>query len=235
MGGMALGSWLCARYSPRWRNLLLGYALTEAVVGLLALAFHGLFTTALAVSYDHVLPWLAGTPSTTAYRWALSALLILPASVLLGMTFPLMSAGVLRLFPGRPGRSIAMLYFTNSIGAAVGVLASGFFLVRLLGLPGTIRLAGAINLLLGAAVWLLVRKVAPPGRSATRPGRADRGRVPCRPVAAAPRRVADHGKRQVDLVELDPLDEDAAVVQVTPHLGTARPSTRDGRPEEQDA
>lgn len=163
MGGMALGSWLCARYSPRWRNLLLGYALTEAVVGLLALAFHGLFTTALAVSYDHVLPWLAGAPSTTAYRWALSAILILPASVLLGMTFPLMSAGVLRLFPGRPGRSIAMLYFTNSIGAAVGVLASGFFLVRLLGLPGTIRLAGAINLLLGAAVWLLVRKVAPPG------------------------------------------------------------------------
>ncbi len=78
-------------------------------------------------------------------------------SVLLGMTFPLMSAGILRIFPDRPGRSVAMLYFTNSIGATVGVLASGFFLIRLAGLPGTIRIAGAINVALALAVWLLIR------------------------------------------------------------------------------
>lgn len=174
MGGMAIGSWLCARYSARWRNLLLGYALTEAVVGLLAVVFHAVFTASLAVSYDHVIPWLGGATAATSYRWILSALLILPESVLLGMTFPLMSAGVLRLFPDRPGRSIAMLYFTNSIGAAVGVLTSGFVLVRLLGLPGTIRLAGAVNLLLGLAVWLLVRQAAPPGAVPT-PDSAARG------------------------------------------------------------
>ena len=163
MGGMAVGSWLCARYSARWRSPLVGYALAEAAVGLLAVVFHTVFTTALALSYDHVIPWLGGAAATTAYKWTLSAFLILPASILLGMTFPLMTAGVLRLFPDRPGRSIAMLYFTNSIGAAVGVLTSGFVLVRLVGLPGTIRLAGAINLLLGLAVWLLVRQAAAAG------------------------------------------------------------------------
>ena len=178
MGGMAVGSWLCARYSARWRNLLLGYALTEAVVGLAAVGFHGAFTALLAVSYDRVIPWLGGAPSVSAYKWIVSALLILPEAVLLGMTFPLMSAGVLRLFPDRPGRSIAMLYFTNSIGAAVGVLVSGFVLVRHLGLPGTVRLAGAINLLLGLVVWLLVRRVGPAGAARiSEPGVRAAGRL----------------------------------------------------------
>src|SRR6476659_3339472 len=40
MGGMALGAWLVARFSPRLRNLLLAYALVEGVTGILALAFH---------------------------------------------------------------------------------------------------------------------------------------------------------------------------------------------------
>jgi MFS family permease len=87
--------------------------------------------------------------------------MILPQSVLLGMTFPLMSAGVLRAFPDRPGRSVALLYFTNSMGAAVGVLVSGFFLVRVAGLPGTIRIAGLLNLAVALALWYLASSRGP--------------------------------------------------------------------------
>src|SRR5262245_23380282 len=43
MGGMAVGSWLCGRWSVRWANLLRGYALAEAAIGLVALAFHSAF------------------------------------------------------------------------------------------------------------------------------------------------------------------------------------------------
>jgi spermidine synthase len=46
MGGMALGSWVCSRYSSRWKNLLAGYAITEGVIGLCALIFHPLFVGA---------------------------------------------------------------------------------------------------------------------------------------------------------------------------------------------
>ena len=73
------------------------------------------------------------------------------------MTFPLMSAGVIRRFPNTPGGSIAMLYFTNSIGAAIGVLASGFWFIEKFGLPGTIMTAGLINIALAVVVWMLVR------------------------------------------------------------------------------
>ena len=74
--------------------------------------------------------------------------------MLLGATFPLMSGGLLRRHPARPGEALAMLYFTNSLGAAAGVLASGFVMIERLGLPGTIQAAGALNLALAALVWV---------------------------------------------------------------------------------
>ncbi|HEY5678238.1 MAG TPA: hypothetical protein VIR81_15695, partial [Myxococcales bacterium] len=170
MGGMAAGSWLAARHGPRSRNLLRAYALTEAAIGALALVFHEVFVAGTAWAYDSSFLRYA------AFKWSLAAGLILPQCVLLGMTFPLMTAGLLRRFPDRPGRSVALLYFTNSLGAAVGVLASGFWLVGAVGLPGTVRTAGAINLCVAAAVWALARGSEPlPAEAApVRPARRDR-------------------------------------------------------------
>src|SRR6267143_1263251 len=155
MGGMAIGSWLCSRWSGAWGNLLRGYALAEALIGLAALAFHPVFVAATDAAYASILPALGGEIPATLFKWTLAGLLILPQSVLLGMTFPLMSAGLIRRYPAAPGESLAMLYFTNSFGASIGVLASGFFMIEKLGLPGTVQSAGALNLALAAVVWLL--------------------------------------------------------------------------------
>src|SRR5688572_14824637 len=54
MGGMALGAWLASRWSPRWRNLLLAYALIEVVIGLAALVFHPTFLVATGLAFDHL-------------------------------------------------------------------------------------------------------------------------------------------------------------------------------------
>ena len=155
MGGMAVGSWLCSRRSERWKNLLRGYSIAEGVIGLAALAFHPVFVAATESAYTSILPALGGEVSASLFKWALAGALILPQSVLLGMTFPLMSAGLIRRYPGAPGETLAMLYFTNSFGAAIGVLASGFVLIEAVGLPGTVQAAGALNLALAAAVWSL--------------------------------------------------------------------------------
>ncbi len=176
MGGMAFGSWICSRYSVRWKNLLIGYALAEALIGLFAILFHTVFDQAVRISYTAIIPLFDSAALANLYKWALSALLILPQSILLGMTFPLMSAGIIRSAPQKTGKIIALLYFTNSMGAAIGVLASGFVLIRFLGLPGTIRLAGLINIAIALAVWLLVkRQPAAPLR-----GDAERDKVPAR-------------------------------------------------------
>jgi spermidine synthase len=183
MGGMAIGSWLCSRYSPRWENLLRGYAFTEGIIGLCALLFHPAFARTIDLSYTAIIPHIGNPATVSAFKYLVSTLMILPQSVLLGMTFPLMSAGILRLFPDRPGNSIAMLYFANSIGAAVGVMASGFLLIRLVGLPGTMVVAGLINLTLAATVWSLLKKtVAGPQETVAR----QQGKTKQRKGARAP-------------------------------------------------
>lgn len=165
MGGMALGAWGVSRFTHRIRNLLLAYAIAELGIGMLAMVFHRVFLAATGWAFDTVLPGL-GAGAVDVFKWSLASLLILPASILLGTTFPLMSAGIMRLHPDTGGRALAMLYFTNSFGAAFGVLASGFYLIDRAGLPGTILVAGLANVLLALVVWLLARRMEMPARAA---------------------------------------------------------------------
>ena len=157
MGGMALGSWTVAHYSSRIRQLLWGYVLVEGLIGILGIFFHQTFVAATNFSFASVIPALPAGLLIHAYKWSLAALLILPQSVLLGMTFPLISGGLIRRWPARPGETLATLYFTNSLGAAIGVLVSGFVLINAVGLPGTILTAGLLNISLALVIWAIVR------------------------------------------------------------------------------
>jgi predicted membrane-bound spermidine synthase len=155
MGGMGLGAWLTSRFTTRIANLLWGYALVEAVIGVSALAFHPAFGAITDWAYASLLPATCSAQGMCLSHWLLAAVLILPQSVLLGSTFPLMTGGVLRLAPHAPGRQLALLYFLNSIGAVVGVLASGFALIPHFGLPGALLTAGLGNIALALAVYFI--------------------------------------------------------------------------------
>jgi predicted membrane-bound spermidine synthase len=174
MGGMAIGAALAGRRSHRWRNLLAGYAAVEALIGAMALAFHATFVAVTDAAFDHLLPALGSPVAASAVKWTLGVALILPQSVLLGMTFPLMSGGLIRRYPATPGAALAMLYFTNSLGAGVGVLVAGFVMIERLGLPGTIQAAGLVNLAVAALTVLLARAAAPEAGPIPRAARASR-------------------------------------------------------------
>jgi spermidine synthase len=167
MGGMALGSWLVSRYSAGLRQLLWGYLLVEALIGIFGILFHRAFVTTTDLSFARVIPELPVGWVISAYKWSLAALLVLPQSVLLGMTFPLISGGIIRRWPDRAGETLSTLYFTNSLGGALGVLVSGFVLIGLVGLPGTTLTAGLLNVALALAVWLVVRRQTEPPPLAT--------------------------------------------------------------------
>ncbi len=64
--------------------------------------------------------------------------------------------------------------FTNCLGAAIGVLVSGFFLIDRVGLPGTLLTAGLLNILLAIVVWFLAKTNH--GRAIRRPSLASRRR-----------------------------------------------------------
>src|SRR5687767_13526881 len=78
MGGMALGSWLMARYSHRITNLLLGYAIVEGVIGLMGLIFHGTSTSVTGWVFNSVLPNLDSVAAAHFVKWSIGAVLILP-------------------------------------------------------------------------------------------------------------------------------------------------------------
>jgi spermidine synthase len=158
LGGMSLGAVLISRRSERLTQPLYGYVAVEFAAGCIGLFFHDIFQFVTNWAYAGIYPALAGSKALVLAKWAIAGSLILPQSILLGMTFPLITAGVLRLSSRRPGRVLSMLYFSNSLGAAVGVLVAGFYLVNLAGLPGTLLTAAILNLLVAAAtIGVIVR------------------------------------------------------------------------------
>jgi len=163
IGGLAAGSWLTSRYAKRVTNPLRAYAWVEAVTGLLALAFHPVFGAATEWAYANLLPATCDPSSTLCVsQWLLSALLLAPQSVLLGATFPLVSSAVLRWSSEQAGHDISTLYFLNSLGATMGVLASAFLLIPAIGLPGTLHTAAFANLAVALGAFVLSRRAPPP-------------------------------------------------------------------------
>lgn len=153
MGGMAIGAWLCSRYTNRLTQPLLAYALTEAVIGIFAICFHNGFVELTLLAQTRIFPLIGDPDFVRLLKWTIALLMILPQSIMLGMTFPLMSCGMVRRKNDDQGKVLASLYFFNSTGAAIGVLVCGFVLIKLLGLPGSMIMAGILNLLIALLVY----------------------------------------------------------------------------------
>jgi predicted membrane-bound spermidine synthase len=149
MGGMSLGSLIMSRRSETISRPVLAYGLIEGAIGAYAIAFPLLFELVTRLCYDTLFPAVGGE-GVGLVKWSFAALLIAPPCILLGTTFPLMSVGILRRDKEHSGEILSFLYFSNSFGAALGAVLSGFVLVPKLGLPGTLLVGAAINLVIMA-------------------------------------------------------------------------------------
>jgi spermidine synthase len=170
LGGLSIGSILVGQRSERTRRPLFWYAGAEALVGLFGLFFHEGFILVQEAAYSSIFPALAGSPFLVPVKWGMVAGLILPPSILLGTTFPFMSAGFLRLFPAQPGRVLSLLYFANSFGAALGALLSGFVLIERHGLPGTVLTAAMLNVTVALLAWGVEKRGGSGAVLPSRPG-----------------------------------------------------------------
>jgi predicted membrane-bound spermidine synthase len=155
MLGLGLGSLLGGAVSKRpGRRLLVWFASVEIATGL-----YGAVSLAL---FRLVGESTAG--SGTLLTGVLSFGLVLLPTLLMGSTLPLLVAHQVGR-TGSVGRSVGMLYFANTLGAAVGALLAVLVVFGLLGLSGSIRLAIVLNLAIGAVV-LLRRRPGPAGSPA---------------------------------------------------------------------
>src|SRR5687768_17434098 len=75
LGGMSLGAHLVGRRSERIRRPLIGYAIVELIVGLLAIVFHDVFVAVTDFAYSSILASFSGF-GLTAVKWAIAGALI---------------------------------------------------------------------------------------------------------------------------------------------------------------
>src|SRR5258708_20070390 len=98
IGGLALGSWLCARVAEKVRNPLRVYAAVEGAIGVVALVFHAIFLLTTEWSYATLLPAACDPGGSVCFaQWAVAALLLAPQSTLLAPPFPLICPPLPRL------------------------------------------------------------------------------------------------------------------------------------------
>lgn len=156
MGGLALGAILIGRLVDQGRNGLLYYGFLEVGIGLYAVIFPILFSWA-AGAFTYLGTNLgAGSIGLLFLKLLVAFLLISIPSVAMGGTLPAVTRYLTRSQEGLR-RNISLLYAINSLGAVVGILAGGFFLVYRYGLSGSMIYVGSFNICLGVAALVAAR------------------------------------------------------------------------------
>ena len=153
MSGLALGAWLGGRRSGSDARGLRTYSFLE-----LGAALAGCAGTALLLQLPE---WYAavGGPSVfrPALRVTLSAAALLPPTMLMGATLPVLTRYVAEREESA-GIGLAVLYGWNTLGAVVGMLGSGFVLLAALGEIRTVGCAVALNLVCALSARLASRR-----------------------------------------------------------------------------
>lgn len=154
--GLALGSAVIGRRSPRFRRPLAAYGLLEILIGLTATLVEpilGLY----ARLYPSIYAAFAESQALILVVKSLfaAAALLLP-SFLMGGTLALLAQTAVRS-PRDTGLIGSGLYAVNTLGATLGALIVPFYLLSALGVRGSYLAAVAASLALGAAALLLDR------------------------------------------------------------------------------
>lgn len=147
--GGALGAWLARSHSWATR----GWSLTQVLSALMAMLAW------------YVMQHWAPSNATLAQKVLFGLAVLLPLAMAIGATYPL-AVRVLASDVEHAAAASARVYAWNTVGAIVGALAGGFWLIPALRYEGSVQLAACISMLLalGSAVLLLrfqARLVAP--------------------------------------------------------------------------
>jgi spermidine synthase len=131
----------------------------DLVDGLYGAAYRGAVTVTIDSSGLH---WLTTGGQLTLVQVLLVAMVLLPPTFLMGGTLPLFCRQFV-LDGGRIIRNLGFLYGMNTLGAVLGTLAAGFFLIPHVGVTGAVGVAAGVNILIGMTAFALrFDPLAPP-------------------------------------------------------------------------
>jgi spermidine synthase len=153
-GGMAIGSVLGGRVADRIRSPLQLYGIVELILVLVVVLTSATFPMIHEV-YQGLYGRLVQVPvMLSLVRFALCLLALGPATILLGTTLPILSRYSTRE-PSNFSLQFGRLYAANTLGAVLGTVLAGLFLIELLGLTGTLLTGAACSAIAGTLALLL--------------------------------------------------------------------------------
>ncbi|MBN1347792.1 fused MFS/spermidine synthase [candidate division KSB1 bacterium] len=147
--GITLGSMLMARWVDRVRNLIYTFGLFEICIALTAI-----LSIPLLQNMHTFQRWLLQFMSISSWNQVTFMLfivafiiLVLP-TIFMGAAFPVVNRIYVKSIP-QLGRGVGNVYMANTVGAIIGSFVSGFVLLPVLGISGSILLLAVLYLVIG--------------------------------------------------------------------------------------
>ena len=140
--GLAIGYYLFGRLMARdWERQFSTkmYGYVELLIGIYAVAFPLLFPIFQSISF--------GGPDFFIFDVIVVGLCVLLPTILMGASIPVLTT-VLPESASEVNSTHAKIYGWNTLGACLGVLTGGFFLLPNYGIPMTMLIAGGLNIAL---------------------------------------------------------------------------------------
>jgi spermidine synthase len=169
--GLGAGSWWWGKRVAKADRPLRLYARLEFGIAISALTYFVVLKIFHAV-YPALYGSISGTHWMLLVKFALALFLVFPAAFFMGGTVPAMGQVAIRQ-PESLGRTGALLYGINTLGAALGVGFAAFTLIPSLGFSKTYLVAVALSFAVGAFAWRLPAPDAP-----SRPARETSNKQP---------------------------------------------------------
>ncbi|MEE9543222.1 MAG: fused MFS/spermidine synthase [Thermodesulfobacteriota bacterium] len=153
LSGIALGSYLCGKVIADIKNKYRFFGIALVILGIYCIASLNLFDL---VKYPFL--YLSGSienPLTlNLLKFFFSFLILIIPTTVIGAMFPLVTYLYSREFEDF-GRDVASVYLLDTLGASLGALLCGFFLIPHVGLWKTSLFSGLIYL--GLGIYILLR------------------------------------------------------------------------------
>ena len=159
--GIALGSRLFESWMARGRGISLGtFSATQSLTGLAAVLFLVIFQQLPAILWSLVSSTHKTFAGLVLAQFATCGLAMLPAAIVFGFNFPVVTLLIARYrgSGNSPSSAVGTACAANTIGAIVGAIATGFWLVPAAGSYRLVALTAAVNF--GLAVFLTARQTS---------------------------------------------------------------------------
>lgn len=150
---MALGYFLIGRWSARvFKNKILTFAALEILIGIYGWASPDLFAfLSNSLSFHFSQAW-----AEIGVNFLMTTLFMGFPTFLMGGTLPVLTQGLVRSFEVSH-KTHAWIYSLNTLGAFMGCLIAGFYLIERFGLSTSLWIAGFVNFFVALCAFALSR------------------------------------------------------------------------------